>query len=114
MARVKAKSIDRNRLVKRYPFIRAPKRMTFMADSDLIIELIVLEFNDEESKRGEFQLPYQDTNYRVAISPRDTGSDSSQVNIAVDDDLSDTAGITVNASAKFTGKVDVLIIRIDE
>mgnify|MGYP001248118191 CR=1 FL=1 len=112
MARLKARSIDRNRLCKRYPFVRAPKRMTFMSDQDVIIELLTLEYDNEDTKRGTFDIPYDDTEFRVAISPRDTGTDSANVNLYVDTALTDTAGVTIEASAPFTGIVDVIIIRI--
>lgn len=114
MARLKARSIDRNRLTKKYPFVRAPKRMTFFSDKDVVIELIVLEFQDEESKRADFEIPFSAKDYRAVISPRDTGTDSANVNVYIEDSLSDASGVTVNASAPFTGKVDVIIIRIAE
>ena len=114
MARLKARSIDRNRLTKEYPFVRAPKRMTFFGENDIVIELIVLEFQNESSKRAEFDIPFDAKDYRAAISPRDTGTDSANVNIYIEDSLSDASGITVNSSAPFTGIVDVIIIRISE
>ena len=42
MSRLKAKSIDRNRMAKKYPFIRAPKKMGIFSDKDVIIELLTL------------------------------------------------------------------------
>lgn len=113
MARLKARSIDRNRLSKKYPFIRAPKRMGIFGDKDVIIELLTLTFANESTKTGRFEIPYSDTTYRVALSPRDTtASDSANVVLFVDDDLSDISQVTVNSSAPFTGLVDVIIIRV--
>ena len=113
MARLKAKTIDRNRLAKKYPFVRAPKRISIIADQDLIVELVSLTFNNESQKTGFFETPYKDTQYRAAISPRDdTASDSANVNLFIVDSLSDASKITVGASARFTGVVDVIIIRI--
>jgi len=113
MARLKAKSIDRNRLTKKYPFIRAPKRMSFISDNDVIIELLTATFTNESQKTLNFEKPMPDTTYRVAFSPRNTtGTDSANVNLYVDDSQSDTSKITVLASAPFTGIVDVIIIRV--
>ena len=79
MARLKAKSIDRNRLAKKYPFVRAPKRMTFFGDNDIIIELLTVTFDNESTKTLNFSEPMTSTDYRVAFSPRDTsGSDSAK------------------------------------
>ena len=114
MARLKARSIDRNRLSKTYPFVRTPKRMTFFGDKDVIIEFLIVEFQNESTKTATFETPMTSDDYRVAISPRDTGSDSANVNIFVDDILSNLSGVTVNSSAPFTGTVDVIVIRIPE
>lgn len=113
MARLKARSIDRNRLSKKYPFVRAPKRMGIFGDKDVIIELLSLNFSNESSKTGMFEIPYSDTSYRIALSPRDTtSSDSANVVLSVDDDQSDLTKVTVLSSAPFTGIVDVIVIRI--
>jgi hypothetical protein len=113
MARLKARSVDRNRLAKKYPFIRAPKKMGIFGDKDVIIELLALSFNNESQKTGFFETPYTDTDYRIALSPRDeTSDDSANVNVFIEDSLSDTSKVTVNASAKFTGIVDVIVIRV--
>lgn len=113
MARLKAKSIDRNRLTKKYPFIRAPKRMSFISDNDVIIELLTATFTNESQKTLSFEQPMPDTTYRVAFSPRHTSSgDSANVNLYVDDTLTDTSKVTILASAAFTGVVDVIIIRV--
>ena len=39
MGRYKAKQVDKNRLCKRYPFIRAPKRMVFQSTTVMALEL---------------------------------------------------------------------------
>ncbi len=113
MARLKGRSIDRNRMAKKYPFVRKPKRMGIYGDQDLIIELLSLTFSNESSKTGYYEIPYADTTYRVALSPRDTTStDSANVVLSVDNDQTDLEKVTVLSSAPFTGIVDVIIIRI--
>jgi len=112
MARLKAKSIDRNRLTKKYPFVRAPKKMTFMGDNDIVIELLTATFTNESAKTIVFSEPMPSSDFRVAFSPRDTGSDSANVNLYIDDTGTDATRVTVLASAIFTGIVDIIIIKI--
>tara|TARA_Y100000591_G_C21665724_1_gene610187 strand:- start:32 stop:382 length:351 start_codon:yes stop_codon:yes gene_type:complete len=112
MARLKAKSIDRNRLAKKYPFVRAPKKLSFFGDNDVIIELLTVTFTNESQKTVSFSEPMPDTTYRVAFSPRDTGSDSANVNLYVDDTQSGLSQVGILASAPFSGVVDVIIIRV--
>ncbi len=113
MARMKAKSIDRNRLAKKYPFVRAPKRMSFFGDNDIIIELLTVTFTNEAQKVVTFSEPMPSTDYRVAFSPRDTsGSDSANINLYVDAASTDANQIQVLASAPFTGVVDIIIIKV--
>ena len=113
MARMKAKSIDRNRLAKKYPFVRAPKRMSFFGDNDIIIELLTVTFTNEASKTLSFSEPMPSTDYRVAFSPRNTSdSDSANVNLYVNDSGTDANQVAILASAPFTGVVDVIIIKV--
>ena len=113
MARLKAKSIDRNRLAKKYPFVRAPKKMTFMGDNDVVIELLTATFTNESTKTVVFDEPMPSSDFRVALSPRDTGvADSANVNLYIDDSQTDTTKVTVLASAEFTGVVDIIIIKV--
>ena len=115
MARVKAKSIDRNRLAKKYPFVRAPKRMSFFGDNDIIIELLTVTFTNEAQKVVTFSEPMPSTDYRVAFSPRDTTNEyvnSANINLYVDAASTDANQVQVLASAPFTGVVDIIIIRV--
>ncbi len=113
MARLKARSIDRNRLSKKYPFVRAEKRMTFFGDSDIVIELVSITFNNESSKTKVFDEPFVDTAFRVLVSPRDTSvNNSANVALNINDDLTNTSQVTIESSAPFSGIVDVVILRI--
>ena len=113
MARVKSRTIDRNRFSKVYPFIKGPKRLTFMGDNDMVIEVLSVTFSNEESKTVTFEIPFKDDQYRVALSPRDnTSSDSADVVLSIEDSISDKSKIKILASAPFTGVVDVIAIRI--
>lgn len=115
MARLKAKSIDRNRLSKNYPFIRVPQRMTFIGDNDVIIELVTLKFENESSKVAKFDSPFEDTDFRVVVSPRDTeNSDSANVSLYINSTQTTTSQVTIESSAPFTGVADVIAIRIKE
>tara|TARA_Y100000034_G_scaffold111419_1_gene144484 strand:- start:117 stop:464 length:348 start_codon:yes stop_codon:yes gene_type:complete len=113
MARIKSRTIDRNRYCKKYPFIKAPKRLTFVGDKDMVIEVLSVTFSNESSKTVSFEIPFADDQYRVALSPRDnTATDSANVSLSVEDSVSDKSQIKILASAPFTGVVDVIAIRI--
>jgi len=112
MAKISARSIDRNRLAKKYPFIRHRKRMTYIGSNDLIVELLTIDFNGSSREEVYYELPFVDSNFRVLISPRDTtASDSANVGLYINDAASDLSKVTVEASAPFTGKVDVVVLR---
>ncbi len=113
MARLKSRTIDRNRYCKKYPFIKGPKRLTLQGDKDMSIEVMSVTFNNESSKTVAFEAPFADDGYRVALSPRDTtSSDSANVVLSVEDFISDKDQIKILASAPFTGVVDVIVIRV--
>ena len=60
-----------------------------------------------------FEVPFDSNDYNVVAVPKDTtADDSAQVNIYVDKAQSDRFQVTVQASAPFTGEVDVFAIRI--
>tara|TARA_Y100000310_G_scaffold297699_1_gene330930 strand:- start:146 stop:493 length:348 start_codon:yes stop_codon:yes gene_type:complete len=114
MGKLRARIIDRNRYSKRYPFIRGPKRYSYMGDADLSIELGTLTFTGEKEKKFVFEANFPDTNYVVMATPRDTGGTNvdAQVSLMVDSSTLDRSFVTIIASAKFTGQVDVLAIRV--
>ena len=55
MGKLRARIFDRNRYSKRYPFIRGPKRYSYMGDADLSIELGTLTFTGEKEKKFVFE-----------------------------------------------------------
>ena len=113
MGRYKAKLIDKNRFSKKYPFVRAPKRLVYQGSSDMAIELGSLEFNNESEKTFIFEIPFTDTLYSVVAVPKDTtDTDSAQVSIYIDQANTSRFQVHVKASAPFTGKVDIIAIRI--
>jgi hypothetical protein len=115
MAKLRARIIDRNRFSKRYPFIKGPKRLTYLGDDDLAIELGTIVFDNESSKKFNFEAPFKDTNYIVVATPRDTASasdGSAQVSLSVNSDGIDKSFVTIIASARFTGEADVIAIRV--
>ena len=113
MAYVKGKIFDRNRYSKKYPLVRAPKKMTFRGDADLQIEVFTVTFNNESEKEAFFDAPYDDTNCRILLSARETsGNDSAQVSLAVDSAGTSAEKVRIEASAPFTGDVDVVVLRV--
>ncbi len=113
MAKVTTRTVDRNRFSKKYPLIRAPRRPVLQADSGLEIEVLTVEFNNEESKFGVFESAYPNTDFRVLVSARETTvNDSAQVTLAIDDASTSTTQVKIDASAAFTGTVDVIVLRV--
>lgn len=115
MARITGRARDRNRFTKKYPFVRVPKKTVLETTETIVIELISLNFNNESTKSQNFELPFDDTDFRILVSPRDTTpNDSANVALNVDSSLTDVSKVTVNASAPFTGIVDVIAIKVIE
>jgi len=113
MARAKFRSRDRNRFVKRYQFVKAARRNTYIADNDVVIELGRVKFVNEAEKLFTFEQPFDSNNYAVTVIPRDTSTtDSAHVNIFIDNDRSGVTGVMIVASAPFTGEVDIMAIRV--
>ncbi len=113
MGKLRGRIIDRNRYAKRYPFVKGPKRYSYMGDDDLIIELGTIAFNDESEKTFTFERQFADTDFTVMAMPRDTGgANDAQVSLMVDGSTVDRSFVKILASHKFTGQVDVLAIKV--
>ena len=113
MSRIKSRIVDRNRYEKKYPVVRVPKKPSFLGDSNLEVEVLTVNFENQDSKDVFFGVKYENTDFRILLSPRDTtAEDSAQVTLAIDDALTDTSKTRIEASAPFTGIVDVVIIRV--
>ena len=115
MSTLRAKLFDRNRYTKKYPFVRAPKRETYIGTQALAIELGTLTFNNESEKTFVFEASFPDDSYSVIAMPRDSkpsADGSAMVSLAVNGLTQDAKQVTIKASAPFTGQVDVVAIRI--
>ncbi len=113
MAKIRGKIVDRNRYGKRYPFIRSPKRLSYLGDADLSIELGTLSFTNESEKIFYFEVKFANADYVVVAMPRQTASqESSQVSLMVDTATQDRAFVKILASDVFTGDVDVMAIKV--
>ena len=116
MSSLRGRFIDRNRFSKRYPFIKGPKRTSYLGSSDLAIELGTLTFNNEDEKTFVFEASFRDTQYNVIAMPREVSTSedgSAMIMLAIDGLSIDKKQVTIKASAKFTGQVDVVAIRVD-
>ena len=117
MARIKGRLVDRSRYVKRYSYVRAPKNLSYLGNQNLEIEALRVSFNGEISKNVVFEFPFKSTDYQVSLTVRQTVAesvDSASVSLAIEHDSISTTGFQINASAAFTGDVDVLAVRISE
>ena len=114
MGKIRGKIIDRNRYSKRYPFVRAPKRYTYLGDDNLSIELGTVSFDNETEKQFTFEAAFPDTDYVVMATARDTGGGdvSAQVSLMVDGSTIDRSFVKIIASSPFTGEVDVIAIKV--
>jgi len=113
MAKIRGKMIDRNRYGKRYPFIRSPKRFSYLGDSNLAIELGTIVFNGESEKIFYFEEKFSDANYVVMAMARDTtDGDSAQVSLMVDGTTLNRSYVKILASEIYTGKADILAIKV--
>ena len=112
MGSLRARLIDRNRYAKRYPLIRAPKRLSYLATENISIEVGSITFTDSDSGTLAFELPFLDDSYQVVVAIRDTGDAGGvNVNIYIDSVNSSKREVVVKASAKFTGIVDVIAVK---
>ena len=115
MSRIKFRLVDKNRLVKRYPFVRTPARLAMQSDGakSVAIEIGKLEFNNEDSKSFRFEKKFDSANYNIVAVPRQsTTIDSADVNVFIDNAQSDELQVTIGASAPFTGIVDIFAIQV--
>jgi len=115
MGKIRGKLIDRNRYSKRYPFVRAPKRFTYLGDADLSIELGTISFVNETEKIFVFEAQFPDTDYVVMATARDSAvaaDGSGHVSLMVDGSTLDRSFVKIMASAPFTGQVDVIAIKV--
>ncbi len=113
MAKTKGRLFDRNRLVKRYPYVRSPKKNVFVGDKNIEMEVISVSFSNESSKEVKFEHPFLGTDYQVVLTPRQSSdADSASVNLTVDPNGRDQNGFTIRASAPFTGHAEVMVVRI--
>ena len=115
MSSLRAKIIDRNRYSKKYPFIKGPKRPAYLGDNDLAMELGSLTFTNENTKTFTFDAPFSDDQYTVVAMPREISTvadGSAMVSLAIDGLTADKTKVTIRASARFTGKVDILAVKV--
>lgn len=111
MGTLRGQLIDRNRLSKRYPLVRAPVRLTYIGDSDLAIEVGSIYFDNAESGVLTFDAKFIDTSYQIVATTREYGSaEAPNVNIYVTNKTQ--SSVQLNASAPFTGYVDVFAVRV--
>ena len=113
MPKLRARLIDRNRYAKRYPLIRAPKRLTYLGESDIAMEIGSIYFDNVDTGTLTFEIPLKDSNYQVVATARNSGdAGGADVNVYIDQANTNSAGVVVKTSAIFTGYVDVFAVRI--
>lgn len=113
MGSLRARLFDRNRYSKRYPLVRAPKRLTYQGDEYLAIEVGSLYFDNTDTASLTYEVQFPDSNYQlVALLKEGVDDNGPNVNIYIDGNNTNSAQATIRASAPFTGYVDILAIRL--
>ena len=111
MGTLRAKLVDRNRLAKRYPLIRAPARFSYLGDANMAIEVGSVFFNNTDTGTLTYDVSFPDEAYQVVATTREYGNaEAPNVNIFITGKTRNS--VTLNASAAFTGYVDVFAVRI--
>lgn len=111
MASLRGRIIDRNRYVKNYPFVKAPKRTTYIGDEYLAIEVGSITFTNTDSGTLTFDAPLgTDDNYQIVAQAVDTGADNANVVLYIS--AASQNSVTVRSSAPFTGRVDIIAMRL--
>jgi tRNA(His) 5'-end guanylyltransferase len=110
MSSLRAKIIDRNRYVKNYPFVKSPKRTTYIGDEYLAIEVGSITFTNTDSGTLTFDAPFGDDAYQIVAQAVDTGADNANVVLYISS--ADQNSVTVKSSSPFTGRVDIIAMRL--
>ena len=105
----RTKQYDRNRFKKVYPRFRAEPRPGLRSDKDLVIEAIIVNFDNQESKQVTLDGPYTQLP-GVSLTPV---GDINNVNLfitslslfSVPNGSGRKALVTIEASTKFTGQI---------
>ena len=111
MASLRGKIIDRNRYVKNYPFVKAPKRTTYLGDEYVVIEVGSITFSNTDGGTLKFDAPFEDANYQIVAQAVDT-NDAGGANVVLYISSADQNSVTVKSSAPFTGRVDIIAVRM--
>jgi len=110
MAGFRSRLIDRNRFSKRYPLIRAPKRLVFQGDTSLAMEVGSITFTDADEGSLTYEAPFTDTSYQVIAIARSAETEGGDVNVWVIS--ANESQVSVKTSARFTGYVDILAVKV--
>ena len=114
MGSLRARLIDRNRFSKRYPLIRHPKRLTYLGDNELAMEVGTLFFDNTDTATLKFEIPFPSDDYRLVAIAKSTQTESGNVNIYIDGQNTNSTQAVIKASAPFIGHVDVIAIRVGQ
>lgn len=111
---VKTKGYDRNRFRKVYPRFRPAPDPGFMADGRVVIETLVVNFNNEDEKTFNLNGRYS-TIPSVSVTPL---GDINNVNVyiasiqlgSVPSNGGKSVEVKLESSARFTGQLHVQVI----
>lgn len=114
---VRTKQYDKNRWKKTYPRFRKEPRPGLMADGHVILDALLVNFDNEDSKTVSFSGYYSNEIPSVSLTPY---GDINNVNVfitgitvvgSVPAGHGKTVNVTIEASAAFTGQVHVQVFQ---
>lgn len=114
---VRTKSVNKNRYKKVYPRFREQPRPGLMTSGNVVLDAKTVSFNDESTKTVSFSGYYENNIPSVTITPV---GDVNNVNLfitsisitGVPSSGGRTVSVTIEASAAFTGTVNVQVMQV--
>lgn len=114
MQRLSSKTIDRNRFNKKYPFVRAPKRLTYVGQGDLNMEYGTIYFDGGTEGYHNFQVPFPGNDYNITISAVAPVGETlpEGLTFQVDSARSNSETLWITSNMPFEGMVNFLAVKI--
>ena len=113
MGSTRFKKRNINRYKKIYPFVQRTPRFVLQSEKEAIIEVANVVFSNEDTKIYEFVESYSSVPI-ITVAPSDNnGGDAYDASVSVMAVLVSTTKVTLAASQKFTGSVQVHVIWIE-
>jgi len=101
---------DRNRFRKGYPFTRRRENISYRSSAEMLLEEGSIAFSGADSGLYTFSEVYESVP-NVVISAYDSGNND-EANVSLHISSITTQTVTVKSTTKFTGTVNVQVMKI--